>query len=348
MNWRAVIALAAALTAVAPMTTGCVGGKIAVRAVARGAPAAAPFFRRALALGADVAVGEALSRIGGEREGDAPGLYGGTRHAGRCDKARLVEFLQRPENRRKAEEWAKVQGLDGVDEIGGFVKGLTPVLLRGDTLVKNHDYKKGRANAFDALLQAGIAVLVDRFGEPAVQCSCGNPLSAFDHEIGEAQVRFDGGSKKWPSYEPKKVTKVKSAGKHRPVEVYQLVDIEAPGTGLARATGSDGADDRILPESPDGGPSAEPSPRPSPAETTATAEIPDVRGMPLASAQALLEERGFKVGTTEEISGTATPGTVVGQGPEPGVLVADGALVTLVVAANASPAPSTAAGGLGP
>ncbi|MET9734789.1 PASTA domain-containing protein [Streptomyces sp. NPDC006458] len=327
---RAVIALAVVLAVIGLLTTGCFAAKTAVRAVARGVPTASPFFKKALGLGADFALGEALSRIGGEIQGDEPGLYGGTKDTSRCDKARLTDFLLKPENRRKAEQWAEAQGLDGVEEIVGFVKKLTPVLLRGDTLVKNHDYEKGEAKAFYALLEAGIAVLVDELGRPAVQCSCGNPLGAYDKDIGDAKVEFKGDNKRWASYDDKKMTKVKPTPEQQPVEVYELVDVEDPDAGLAREAGSDGTEDEVLPEPPTDEPSGEPSAE----ETTEPAVLPGLTGMQVDEARQLLQSQGLVAETTEEVSDAAGPGTVIGQSPQPGEPAPPGSVVTLVVATD--------------
>ncbi|WLW53041.1 PASTA domain-containing protein [Streptomyces sp. YU58] len=332
MNWirgrgRAAVTLVATLVVLGLLATGCFAAKnVLVRAVARGVPTAAPFFKN---LGTDIAIGAALSAIAGEIGGGDPGLYGGTRDAGHCDKDRLVDFLKKPGNRDKAKAWADAQGLDGVDEIEGFVKKLTPVLLRTDTLVKNHDFKKGKADAFDALLEAGIAILVDEFGKPAVQCSCGNPLASFEHDTDKADVKFEGPNKKWPSYDADKLTKVKP--KDEPVEVYQLVDVEDPDTGLAREAGSDGTDDEVLPDPDDA--SASPSDSASATEET-TATVPDVHGQSLADAQAALEALGFEVATAEEITDTAVPGTVIDQGPDAGTEAPAGSEVTLTIASG--------------
>lgn len=40
----------------------------------------------------------------------------------------------------------------------------------------NHSLRNGVAAPFQAILQAGTAVLVDRYGTPVVRCFCGNPL----------------------------------------------------------------------------------------------------------------------------------------------------------------------------
>ncbi|MFE6287933.1 DUF6777 domain-containing protein [Streptomyces sp. NPDC057877] len=328
---RATIALAVVLALVGLLTTACFGPAIAVRAVARGVPTAAPFFKN---LGKDIAVSAALSGLGGVLGGSDPGLYGGTRDAGHCDKAGLVDFLEDPRNRRKAQEWAEVKGLGGIDEIDGYVRKLTPVLLRTDTLVKNHDFKKGRADAFDALLEAGIAILVDQFGAPAVQCSCGNPLKAFEHDIGDADVKFDDRNKKWSSYDKKQVAKVEPAPDTKPVEVYQLVDVEQPDTGLAREAGTDGTTDEVLPEAPDPeAPSVTPTDEVTDEPTASPVVVPDVQGWSTDEATAALEAQGFQVTTVEQASDVATAGTVVAQTPEPGTEAPSGTPITLTVAA---------------
>jgi uncharacterized protein DUF6777/PASTA domain-containing protein len=329
---RTAVALTLVLAVLGLLAAKCPGDKaaqkVAVKAVARGVTSAAPFFVR---LGTDIALGAAIDYITGEIEGGDPGLYGGTRDAGHCDKAKLVEYLEKPENRGKAEEWADVEGLDGIGEIRGYVEKLTPVLLRADTLVKNHDFKKGRATAFDALLEAGIAVLVDRLGNPAVQCSCGNPLAAYEKDIDEADVKFDDRNQKWASYDSEKLVKVKPAPEDEPVEVYQLVDVENPDAGLAREAGSDGTEDEVLPEVPDpDDPSVTPSETATPTAETVT--VPDVRGQLLADAQPALEAQGFQVTTFEEVTDAALPGTVLAQSPEAGTEAPGDALVTLTVA----------------
>ena len=50
-------------------------------------------------------------------------------------------------------------------------------MLLQDTRVTNHGFENGRARPHQSVLQAGHAVLVDRFGVPRAKCSCGNPLA---------------------------------------------------------------------------------------------------------------------------------------------------------------------------
>src|SRR5436189_5377898 len=106
--------------------------------------------------------------------GGLPGLYGGTRDYASCDAGKLINFLEHEPS--KAAAWAGVLGIQ-VTKIRSYVHHLTPVLLRTDTRVTNHGYVNGRATVIQSVLQAGTAVFVNRYGEPAVKCYCGNPLT---------------------------------------------------------------------------------------------------------------------------------------------------------------------------
>jgi hypothetical protein len=106
--------------------------------------------------------------------GGLPGLYGGTRNYTTCDAHKLVVFLEH--NADKASAWAATLGIQ-TTQIRRYVSRLTPVTLRTDTRVTNHGYIGGRADAIQAVLQAGTAVFVDRYGRPVVKCYCGNPLT---------------------------------------------------------------------------------------------------------------------------------------------------------------------------
>jgi hypothetical protein len=103
-----------------------------------------------------------------------PGLYGGTRNISSCDASRLTQFLE--QNPAKAAAWASTLGIQ-TTRIRDYVSGLTDVILRTDTRVTNHGYVGGIANPIQSVLEAGTAVLVDKYGEPVVKCYCGNPLT---------------------------------------------------------------------------------------------------------------------------------------------------------------------------
>ncbi|MFJ5779962.1 DUF6777 domain-containing protein [Streptomyces sp. NPDC093094] len=325
---RVRVASAAILvTVVLGLTTtacGAVVKKVAVRAIARGAPAAAPFFEEAARLAMDIPVSGALALGGGTKKGDRPGLYGGSRNKRSCAKNELVRFLMDPANRQKAVEWAEAQGIEA-GEIEGFVKKLTPVLLRNDTLVKNHDFKKGRAVPFDALLEAGIAVLVDLNGRPVVQCSCGNPLGTFEHDVDRAEVEFKDRNKRWKSYNPEKIVKVEPTDTEDEVRIYRLVDVDRKDAGVARLPGTDGTRDEPLPYDP-GEDGENPGTR-----------VPPVTDMPVEEAMDTLTAQGFQVRTEDGPSGGAVPGTVLGQDPAADEQAPEGTTVTLTVAPEVTP-----------
>ncbi len=111
----------------------------------------------ALPVSSDDAAGAAL------RAGTAPGLYGGTGDAGRCDSGALVEFLEA--NADEADAWAGALGI-ATDEIAEYVATLEPRVLLHDTRVTNHGFSGGRATPLQSVLQAGTAVLVDATGVP--------------------------------------------------------------------------------------------------------------------------------------------------------------------------------------
>jgi actin-like ATPase involved in cell morphogenesis len=116
----------------------------------------------------------------GATRGGVPGLFGGTRDQRSCDAEALIRFLTDEANAAKASAWrAALQagGVSvGVGDITTYIRSLTPVVLLRDTRVTNHGFRNGRATPFQAVLQAGTAVLLDEFGVPRVKCACGNPL----------------------------------------------------------------------------------------------------------------------------------------------------------------------------
>jgi hypothetical protein len=104
------------------------------------------------------------------------GPYGGTGSDLVCDRELLISSLRaRPD---RLAEWARVRGIDpNPDAVAAYIRSLRPVTLTRDTRVTNYSFEDGKAVGFQSILQAGTAVLVDRYGEPVVRCRCGNPLS---------------------------------------------------------------------------------------------------------------------------------------------------------------------------
>ncbi|WP_187370017.1 DUF6777 domain-containing protein [Streptomyces boluensis] len=136
--------------------------------------------------------------------GDTPGLYGGTQNVASCDVDAQIRFLTG--NRSKAKAFADTVGI-AEDGVPSYLRGLTAVQLRGDTRVTNHGFRDGHATAYQSVLQAGTAVLVDNRGMPRVRCSCGNPLTP----PAALKANPSPQGKPWRGYRPTKVVVVTPA-----------------------------------------------------------------------------------------------------------------------------------------
>jgi uncharacterized protein DUF6777 len=110
-----------------------------------------------------------------ERVQVGSGPFGGTGSDLVCDRELLIRSLHaRPDRLR---EWARVLKVNPTPEaVAAYIRKLRPVTLTRDTRVTNHNFVGGRAEPYQAILQAGTAVLVDEFGKPVARCRCGNPL----------------------------------------------------------------------------------------------------------------------------------------------------------------------------
>ena len=324
---KTVVRRLAALLAAALILSGCTEQRLfAVKAVAAGVPSLAPFFEEDGSLGRDETKVRSERPHSGLQQGNTPGLYGGTRKPKVCDVDRLKDFLTDPRNKQKAREWARIVGITP-DRIEEHIDGLTPVLLRHDTLVKNHDYKKGKAVAFDALLESGIAVLVNDQGLPAVKCSCGNPLQSFDKDPEKISVKFEDGNRKWGGFEKSAVVTVRPAP--QPLDRIALVDVDNPDRGINRPVGSTGESDTLF-------------------KTTERNEVPAVAGMTFNEASQRLAALGLAV----SYSGDDVPpgdAPVTASDPAPGTPLRFGKAVTLSVDPGEDPStprdPSTSSPG---
>jgi hypothetical protein len=206
---------------------------------------------------------------GGERPGDQPGLYGGTRKVASCDKDKLVKFLG--DHPDKAKAWADVHHITPAG-IPAFIEHLTPVVLRVDTVVTNHGYRSGVATSLQAVLQAGVGVLVDAHGVPVVKCNCGNPLTAPQKKLNTVNGHYTG--TKWPQFAKKRVTVIEAPAQE--VKKLMLVDPDL-GMIFSRPIGTEGESDGApAPLPPEAMPvdSATPTTGPSDATQGPTGEAP--------------------------------------------------------------------------
>ncbi|MDX2592497.1 hypothetical protein PV343_09505 [Streptomyces sp. WI03-4A] len=147
-------------------------------------------------------------------QGSAPGLYSGTRNRPSCDVEKQVKALQADPAKNRA--YASQVGVQP-SAVPAYLRSLTPVTLRADTRVTNHGYRGGGATSYQAVLQAGTAVLVDAHGVPRSRCVCGNPLTP---PVAQRAPRTTGDH--WASYRPSNVIVVTPAP--RVVNVFVIYD----------------------------------------------------------------------------------------------------------------------------
>ncbi|XUL93227.1 DUF6777 domain-containing protein [Streptomyces galilaeus] len=170
-------------------------------------------------------------------DGGAPGLYGGTQNVASCDVEKQIKALQA--NPAKNRAFASVVGVQPAG-VPAYLRSLTPVQLRMDTRVTNHGYRDGVATSYQAVLQAGTAVLVDSHGVPRVRCACGNPLSP---PVAQQTTPKQTGDT-WSSYRPQNVVVVTPAP-----QVINIFVIYDPHNGhwFGRHHGDDGRHDHRTP-----------------------------------------------------------------------------------------------------
>ncbi|MFE9408133.1 DUF6777 domain-containing protein [Streptomyces sp. NPDC006704] len=203
-------------------------------------------------------------------DGAAPGLYGGTRNVTSCDVEKQIGALQKDPAKNKV--FASVLGVEP-SGVPGYLRLLTPVRLRLDTRVTNHGYRDGAATSYQAVLQAGTAVLVDDRGLPRVRCACGNPLLPPVAQKGTPKRTGEA----WPGYQPSNVVVVAPAA--QVVNKFVVYDSDH-GAWFERHKGDTGSGDTKT-QPPVTGPSLSPS---SPSESPSGDESPSpARPSPCAS-----------------------------------------------------------------
>ncbi|WP_151898085.1 DUF6777 domain-containing protein [Streptomyces sp. C8S0] len=178
------------------------------------------------AAGAAAAAGAPLRTV----DGATPGLYGGTQSLASCDVEQQVRFLTA--DTAKAEAFARAAGVSRTG-LAQWLRGLTPVMLRADTHVAGHGYREGDAVPYQAVLQAGTAVLVDAYGSPRVRCTDGNPLRT----PAEGRLPATQRGRAWDGYRPERVIAVHPTV--RTLESLILVNV-VTDTWLERKVGTGG------------------------------------------------------------------------------------------------------------
>ncbi|MEU9138713.1 DUF6777 domain-containing protein [Streptomyces sp. NPDC048404] len=223
--------------------------------------------------------------------GAAPGLYGGTRNAGSCDVGKQIRFLSA--DRAKARVFAELSGISP-ESVPDYLRRLTPVVLRADTGVTDHGFAAGRATGFQAVLQAGTAVLVDNRGVPRVRCACGNPLGRPTATDGNPDTR----GRPWSGYRPARVVTVRPAPDV--ITDITIVDV-ADNTWIERPVGYEGHHhDHVVP------PPEDPAPLP---HGSATAHEPSTGTSPGGRSPSPEASASDCPTPAPTVTPTPTPGT---------------------------------------
>ncbi|MFD8388203.1 DUF6777 domain-containing protein [Streptomyces sp. NPDC059680] len=241
--------------------------------------------------------------------GATPGLYGGTARVAGCDVERQIRYLTA--DRAKADAFAHAAGVSR-SGLPGYLRGLTPVVLRADTRVTDRGYRQGNVVGYQAVLQAGTPILVDNRGMPRLRCACGNPLGSPAPAHGGG---FGARGSAWSGYRPVRVIAVTPAP--RAVTSITIVNAETR-TWIERRVGSDVRHDQVVPPpawataTPDGGrdPADTVSPLTAPPYPTAPGPRHSRPGTPPPTA-------ATPTGQSTPAAGTAGPRTSPSGGPVP-------------------------------
>ncbi|MFJ4525873.1 DUF6777 domain-containing protein [Streptomyces sp. NPDC088810] len=242
---------------------------------------------------------EAPLRAARTLSGATPGLYRGSPRVAGCDVERHIRRLTADE--AKADVFAGVAGVTRA-ALPGYLRGLTPVVLGADTRVTNHAYRAREASRYQAVLQAGTAVLVDNRGVPRVRCACGNPLDEPAPTRGGAGAR----GTPWAGYRPNQVIVVAPAS--RPVSSLTIVDT-ATRTWIERRVGPDVRRDRVVP-APPGAATSPADPDPADAGAAVTGQpSPDASGPPASPEPSALPPSPSGPAAPDRRTGSPDPTT---------------------------------------
>ncbi|WP_435971781.1 DUF6777 domain-containing protein [Streptomyces sp. Qhu_M48] len=227
-----------------------------------------------------------------EVSGSTPGLYGGTRSVASCDVEQQVRYLSGEPAKNAA--FASVLGISA-DEVPGYLRSLTPLQLRADTRVTNHGFRNGAATTYQAVLQAGTAVMVDGRGVPRVRCACGNPLT---DPVAQKSPRTTGTP--WQGYSSEQVVVV--APSVTVVNVFVVYDPESD-SWFGRTHGDTGGKDKPTPPPP-------PPPNVSPSTSAPTSASPSTSASTSPPPSESASSPSTSTSDTPPSADTVSPDTV--------------------------------------
>lgn len=223
--------------------------------------------------------------------GGTPGLYGGKARVGSCDVDRQIDHLRA--DPAKARAFAQAAGVSRAS-VPDYLRRLAPVVLRADTRVTNHGFRDGHVTTYQAVLQAGTAVLVDNRGVPRVRCACGNPLKP------PVAMRGSPGThgRPWVGFRPTQMIAVAPTTQAiTDITIISSVD----NTWIERRIGHGVHHDRIVP-APDPV-TPEPKPTPSP-DNRASSASPGEAGLSPADGSESVSAESSSPGATDCVTPT--------------------------------------------
>ena len=92
-----------------------------------------------------------------------------------CDRELLIRSLERQPDRER--QFGQTVGAGTTaGAVARYIRRLDPVTLTRDVRVTNHAFQDGRAAAYQSILAAGSAILVEANGTPGARCHSGSPL----------------------------------------------------------------------------------------------------------------------------------------------------------------------------
>lgn len=155
--------------------------------------------------------------------GDTPGLFASPVGSAACDIDQLLSLLATDPERANA--FASALQIDP-GNLDRYVSGLTAVFTRIDLRVTSYGYLGQAAQPFQAVLEAGTAVMVNDRGVPSVRCVSSSPLGAATAVSAEPAYTEPA----WGSFDPSGLITITAAPS--PISTIDVLD---PTSGNLRA-----------------------------------------------------------------------------------------------------------------
>jgi serine/threonine protein kinase len=168
--------------------------------------------------------------------GGTAGLYGGHVHAPNYNQSFLVSSLQ--SDPVKLAGFTQATQIPASVSVVDYFNGLTPLVIRETIRVTSYGWRNGKLVTYQAILQVGTVVLVDKFGVPRVRAGSGSPLAAPIAVVGTPTYQ----GVVWANFDTKNVFIIAPAG--QPMSTFAVYDLIG-GQMFVRPAGTFGPQDYI-------------------------------------------------------------------------------------------------------